>query len=171
MQNASEYYRDASPAAIRNGLEWYPETRAWCVRIAERHGVAIDTCAALVAVLSQRKQWRGNKHEVIRALHGHAPRTLGTVARKVARLLQGEQPEHVIAGDKITAFYHAIMGDSDAVVLDVWMLRAYGVENRQLTTKQYGTIADRLRRDAKRAGVTATVFQATVWVGVRGKHN
>lgn len=168
MSNAITYYRAADTAAVRNGQDWYPSTRAWCVAIAERYGVAIDTAAAIVAVLSQRKRWRENKLETVRALRGATPRTLGQVQRKVYRLLQGEHPERVVTGDKIRSFYHAIMGDADAVVLDVWMMRVYKVSSGRLTPKQYGILADKLRAEARAVGVTATEYQATIWVAVRG---
>jgi hypothetical protein len=171
LMTASKLYKSADTAARVNGAAWYPETRAWCVRVAERYGVDIDTAAAVVAVLSQRKRWRDNKLETIRALRGHEPRCLKQVARKVARLLNGERPEHVVSGDKITSFWRAICGDENAVVIDIWMLRAYGEKRKALSPMQYKKLAGQVRRDATRARTTAARFQATVWVAIRGAHN
>lgn len=171
MKRASTLYQRASADAIRNGLEWYPATRLWCREMAERYGVGIDTTAAILAVLSQRKRWRENKLAAVQALKGTPYAAMGQMRRKVQRLLNGENPAHVVTGPKIRSFWKAIMGDQDAVVLDVWMLKAYGETKKTLTPKQYERLADRLRRDAKRLGIAPSVYQATVWVEIRGAHN
>ena len=101
-------------------------------------------------------------------MRGHEPRALGTVAKKVGRILRGEFPTTVVRGQKTRAFWQAILGDPNAVVLDTWMLKAYDETRKALTPLQYSRLADKLRRDAKYEGADAAVFQAVVWCVIRG---
>ena len=166
--NATKLYKTAPDSLRADGASWYRETGAWCYRLGRRYHVPRKTVAAIVAVLSQRKRWRENRLETVRALRGHKPKALGTVADKVQRLLAGEDPRVIVRGQKIRAFWRAILGDRDAVVLDVWMLRAYGQGKKALTELQYRNLADRLRRDARRVGAAPVEFQAVVWCMIRG---
>ena len=58
---ARKLYQQADYAALRNGRTWYTSTGTWCARLSKRYGVPVESVAAIVAVLSQRKRWRENK--------------------------------------------------------------------------------------------------------------
>ena len=161
------HYHNASATIRQDGAQWYPDTRAWCGRLAWRYGVPLETAAAIVAVLSQRMTWRANRREAVRAMQGKTPKALNTVRAKVSRLLAGERPAAVISGNKIRAFWYAIMGDTNAVVIDSWMMKAYA-SKKGLTKNQYSALADIIRRDARTCGAEPSEYQAIIWVMVRG---
>lgn len=151
------------------GVTWYATAGDIVTELAERYQVSRECAAGVIAVTSPRLQWKRNiqvSHEV---LAGLMPRGLFKAnARKAMAIRNGAEPLDVIKGPKTRAFYRAIMGDPDAVVIDVWMLRVLKF-TRKLTTKAYDLLADIIRQAAKGVGMTPASFQAVVWVAVRGR--
>jgi hypothetical protein len=91
-----------------------------------------------------------------------------------------------ITGNKINAFARAMSGGADAVVVDVWLLRAFGMDKKyrrhsgvhatQLrssgaTTKQYREIEEWVRSKAYDMGIEPRQLSAMIWSGVRLDHN
>lgn len=166
VRTLSYYYADA-PADVREaGARWYRQARQQARRYAKRWGVTLQQAVGVIAVLSQRQHWHRNLELARRCLAGEDYNCLAQVKRKAEAIRAGADPLDVIKGPKITAFYHAILGDVDAVVLDTHMLKVMG--RARPTPKQYELFADRLRAAAREAGVTPAAFQAVVWVQVRG---
>jgi hypothetical protein len=87
---------------------------------------------------------------------------------KACTIRDGADPARVLRGPKITAFWSAILGDQDAVVLDSWMLRAMRAKAR-VTVPQYHYLARILAREARANGVAPSKFQAVVWCVIRSK--
>jgi hypothetical protein len=73
-----------------------------------------------------------------------------------------------LKGLKTNAFARAIAGDTDAVVIDVWMMRAAGMETDSPNKTQYNAIADSVREVAAEFGITPRTAQALIWIIVRG---
>jgi hypothetical protein len=71
-------------------------------------------------------------------------------------------------GQKTNAFAKAIAGDENAVVIDVWMLRAVGIEKKSPTQAQYKVLADAVTATANMYGMTPRSMQALIWIIVRG---
>ena len=162
-----DYYNHAGKRARCEGAVWYLRARQCAQTLARRYGRDVRTVAAIIAVTSQRVSWKYNLTCTVRALRGETVKHLGQVCDKVSRLLDGEEPATVVSGQKITAFWRAILGDRNAVVLDSWMLRAIGAKH--LTPKQYEIVANNLRIEARRAGVAPSTFQAVVWCALRNE--
>jgi len=161
------YYRDATPATRRAGERWYADAKRHAERLAKRYNVTVEQAAGIIAVLSQRQRWERNLLLARDCLAGE--RLVGIFGHqrdKAQRMRKGEHPLEVLRGPKIIAFYRAIMGDGEAIVLDTWMLHAMGYG--RVTVKQYDTLADRLRTQAADVGTTPSAFQAVCWVQVRG---
>jgi hypothetical protein len=87
---------------------------------------------------------------------------------KAWRIAHHQRPEAVLSGPKVRAFWRAIAGDRDAAVIDVWMLRAMGIDTPTISPAQYERCAEALRAAARRVRVPVRDFQATVWMQVRG---
>jgi hypothetical protein len=164
-----EYYRAAPPAAHVHGRAWYRLAQLWCERAARQYRVPRRTVCAVVAVLSQRVEWRQNLLWADQALRGDVPPHLRTVRDKVQRLMDGEEPTRVVSGPKIVEFYRALAGDLDAVVLDSWMLRALEHHAQAATPNQNVKLAGVIERDARTVGLPPAVYQAIVWCAIRGK--
>jgi hypothetical protein len=75
-----------------------------------------------------------------------------------------------LKGLKTNAFAKAIAGDENAVVIDVWMLRAVGIEKKTPNQTQYKQLADAVAKVAFDNGMTPRATQALIWIVVRGSH-
>ena len=158
---------DERTPALNAGEEWYGTARRTAAALARRHGVTQATAAGVIAALSPRQRWASNVGAAAAMLedpNAEVP-CFGANVAKARRIIAGERPLKVLGGDKVRAFYRAIMGDEDAAVVDVWMWRAMGVAPGSMT---YSEAEAALRAAAELAGLTVSTFQATVWVKVRG---
>jgi hypothetical protein len=70
-------------------------------------------------------------------------------------------------GMKTNAFARNISGDLNAVTIDAWMLRPFGLKEANKTN--YRTLADAIRTVAREVNMTPADLQALIWVRLRGK--
>jgi hypothetical protein len=87
---------------------------------------------------------------------------------KAQRIYRGERPSSVLSGPKVRAFYRALLGDTTAAVVDVWVARAAGWVG-ELKPRAYALVASALVAAARAVRVSVARFQAVVWVAVRGR--
>jgi hypothetical protein len=73
-----------------------------------------------------------------------------------------------LKGLKTNAFAKAIAGDEQAVVIDVWMLRAVGIEKKTPGQTQYNSLVEAVKKVAFDNGMTPRATQALIWIVVRG---
>ncbi|MCL4538033.1 MAG: hypothetical protein M1378_00265, partial [Bacteroidetes bacterium] len=83
-----------------------------------------------------------------------------------------------INGRKVNNFLQAMLGKEDAVTVDRWMGRAFGLpissgegsdeKSRTIKDDEYTFIEDVIRDAAKELKVTPRQVQAAIWAGVRG---
>lgn len=71
-----------------------------------------------------------------------------------------------LKGPKINAFFLALKGDKQAVVVDRWMARAYGFKS--VTTANYDRIERNIRHEAGANDMEPSDFQAWLWADIRG---
>jgi hypothetical protein len=90
---------------------------------------------------------------------------LPAVKKELNRVANGEP----LSGRKLDNFRKALIGDPDAVVVDRWMLRAFGVKGNGATQAQYDLIEDAVRQMAKDKGVTPRQMQAAIWYGIKSQ--
>jgi hypothetical protein len=155
---------EATPAL---GGAWYAEAKRTARALSRKHGVKVSVAAGVLAATSPRQRWASNVGITAALLEdplAPVPCFAANVA-KARRIIAGEAPLSVLGGDKVRAFYRAIMGDQDAAVVDVWMFRAMGVVAGGI---KYAEAEAALREAAASVGITVSTFQATVWVKVRG---
>jgi hypothetical protein len=164
-----EHWNASSDHEREEGERWYREARGAAVAIAEGTDVDERTAAGVIAALSPRMRWNQNIRAAQRACAREPYGALGTSKRAAARILAGEDPTTVLQGPKVRAFFGNIMGDLDAVTVDVWMLRAMGEpDGSSPTRKRYLHLADAVRTAAAVVGVAPAILQAAVWIHVRG---
>lgn len=170
-QTLVSLYEKASPCVRRRGRAWYPETNRQLREIAERNGCPLSHAVAVFSIVSPAAQlvtalrWT----EEILAGEREGGRYPNRQAPKIEAACSTRYPVTRITGPKVNAFYRAIMGDRDALVLDRWAIRAAG----DLTL--YSDIPRRIRAELDAAyraaaavcGETVRAFQAIVWIVCR----
>lgn len=83
-----------------------------------------------------------------------------------------------VPGRKIMNFIRALEGDKDAVVVDIWMCRAFGIDNPRLLKKgrnytkaptraEYDAVESFCRDTAKLAGIEPRQYQSVIWAGIK----
>lgn len=168
-------YDAAAEQHRREGEDWYESARMTARAIAETHGLSERHVAGIVAALSPRVAWSSNiagARRIAEAIARRRPEPVvaGTLSnrRKAWAIARGAEPEAVLSGPKVRAFFANLLGDDDAVTVDVWAARAAEGISREPTPARYALIADAYRDAARLRGVSPRVMQATVWVAVRG---
>lgn len=161
-------------AAMREAREWYGVAQGAADDLAARYGVTREAAAGVIAAMSPRQTWKGNLRAADVILHAAAhgldlPAVgLRSNARKAWKIANGAAPLDVLGGPKVRAFFANIIGDLDAVTVDVWAARAAGVDPNHLTAARYRAVADAYRRAAASIGLAPAILQAIVWVSIRG---
>lgn len=167
-------YDAAEPSAMADGLAWYGRAESIMAAMAERNGVDRHTAAGVTAALSPRTPWARNltiADAVISAAMTGAPvPSVGTRANvdKAWKIANGADPDAVLGGPKVTAFYANLTGDPDRPTVDVWAARAAGANPDRLTDKRRRELRAAYIEAAEARGVAVRDLQAAVWVSVRG---
>jgi hypothetical protein len=73
-----------------------------------------------------------------------------------------------LKGAKTNAFARAIAGDSDAIVIDVWMCKAANVSFDSPNKTQYREMSEAVSIVASEFGITPRTAQALIWIVKRG---
>jgi len=172
MQNIRTLFASATPEQRERGRAWYPAMRDACESIARETRTPLERTVACAAITSPGVQLKTNlaftRSICAGGEGGLYPARMIPACRRV---LSGDvAPQDGVGGPKVTAFYRAILGDDDAVVLDRWALRALGHEKDGCTAKQYATYAATLRDAARETGETPRTLQAILWIVLRDRH-
>lgn len=158
------------------GLQWYALARQWCADLAERyasHGATLESVAGAVAALSPQVSWLDQTRFVPGFLESvlveRDPDTLPhpgfTRNRARARdILLGADPESVLGGPKVTAFYACIMGDASRVCVDRHAATvALGARTRSLPARLLSEIREAYALAADWLGLPARDLQSLIW--------
>ncbi len=81
----------------------------------------------------------------------------------VVRALQGRP----IRGDKVSRFAANLRGDLSNVTIDVWICKAYGIDQKKLTAKLYRRLEKRIQADANANDMLPANWQAVLWYAAR----
>jgi hypothetical protein len=171
----------ATDANREDGAQWYLLNQQALEEMANGTGVSLETAAAVTAHLSPRIHWARNLVAAHNMLHG-LPVT-GVLGRSISgaqsaldAYRNGEEPLWTLKGQKIKNFALNLIGDTEAVTIDVWAARvAFGgpYEDKILQRAGvYNAIAEAYRIAAVKVGVSPSTMQATCWIVARnGKAN
>jgi hypothetical protein len=168
----SATYARASSKDIADGRAWYPSVMARCHAMADDL-VPPGTVAAVISALSPRCQWAVNLRwaeatiAAFRAGESDPPAVNFPANRAKAWSALTLGPD-VIRAPKTSSFVANIRGDTDAVTVDVWAMRAAGIERDSLSPLQYARIVSAYREVAATVGETPRDLQAITWCVIRG---
>lgn len=177
-ENILSTYRQASDSDIATGLAWYGDALALATELDPtrvRHAVGI------IAVLSPMTSWPENVKKARMVYETGTTYGLAKNVEKAVRIFNGENPDDVVSGPKVSSFYHNILGDDVAVTIDRHAIdvaygkvqtdaeRANAVKSTKardgygMIRQAYSLVADKV--SAERGDrVTGAQMQAIVWV-------
>ena len=151
---------------IEEASKWYLDAERVAEEVARNLGTTLEIGATVVSAFSPRERWTRNVSNAIKFSLGEEVVALGNNIRMAnAALTHGFS---ALKGQKTNAFAKAIAGDENAVVIDVWMLRALGIEKKTPTQSQYKEMAKAVTLVATKHGMTPRAMQALIWIIVRG---
>lgn len=163
------HYKQADKAVVNAGRSWYKNARATIRALATKYGVGEGCAAGVMAATSPRVHWKRNIALTELFLAGtYRHGCFKDNADKARRIVAGERPLAVLRGPKVRAFYRALMGQLQHVVVDVWMQRAVRYLDK-VTEAIYNLIARATTLAAERIGIPPAEFQAVVWTAIRGR--
>lgn len=160
------YVIGATSFDIEVAAQWYEDAMVVAMDVAGRLGVPLEHGAAIVSAFSPRVHWSRNVTLAIDYASGRTVGCLGSSLRAADRAR--DNGIDALGGLKTNAFARAIAGEEDAVVVDVWMARAAGLDRADPTTVQYREISSAVRSLARKHNLTPRTMQALIWIMVRG---
>jgi hypothetical protein len=175
LKNLMSTFSDANETELKHGCAWYRVANDACQTIADKHSMPLRTVAGIVAALSPGLEWTRNLAQAEAFISANGEGVYGVYGRKntikAQRILAGENPDGVLSGPKVRAFFACIMDPrTDAVVIDshAWCAginRTHGRwSNVRVTDTRYRWMARHYARAAKRVSVSPASFQAVVWI-------
>ena len=151
---------------LEHAAVWYHEAQEVAEDVAENLGVSLEVGASIVSAFSPRERWSSNVAKALAFSLGKPVTGLGNNIRMAESAIT--LGFDALKGLKTNAFARAIAGDSNAVVIDVWMCRAANLGTDSPNKSQYNMLSDAIRKVAKEFGITPRTAQALIWIIVRG---
>lgn len=152
----------------QSGLKWYDNMHDLLVsQLGPAHaGVFIDFIAAtsprmpvernIKLAIQAYKQYISQNKDFSSFMRTHVP--------NIEKAFQGQE----LSGPKVRSFSKNLRGDGNAVTLDTWMAKAFGIAGNMFSNEQlYDVISDGIRELAEEAGVEPRQYQAAVWTGIK----
>lgn len=156
---------------------WYPDAAA-DVRRRSAGTFSPPIAYAVLAALSPRLSWAANVRYLERFADAYAvgakPSARGIIGERYAAadaIASGQRtPADVLRSPKVLSFYRNLLGDTDAVTVDVWTLRAIGFADADAVTDlAYDRIANAIATVGERVGIEPRTLQAALWIVARGR--
>jgi hypothetical protein len=169
VQTFQKYIEDATPGQIEEAAKWYFEAEKVANQVAENLDSSLEIGASVVSAFSPRERWTSNVRKALQfSLGAEVVGLSNNLKMAHASLTLGYE---ALRGPKTNAFARAIAGDENAVVVDVWMMRAggFGVDSPNKT--QYSEVTEAIKSVAYKFGLTPRTTQALIWIMVRGSSN
>ncbi|CAB4242062.1 hypothetical protein UFOVP222_7 [uncultured Caudovirales phage] len=170
LTNYTKIYADIASRAtfgqVEQASKWYLDAERVAEEVARNLKVNLEIGATVVSAFSPRERWARNVVNAIKFSLNEPVVALGNNIRMAnSALIFGYD---ALKGLKTNAFARAIAGDENAVVIDVWMLRALGIEKKTPNRTQYKEMATAVAIVAGMHGMTPRAMQALIWIVVRG---
>jgi hypothetical protein len=167
---STDLFRDliirATLGQVEEASVWYHEAQEVAQQVANNLNSSLEVGAGIVSAFSPRERWASNITKAVAFSLGHSVSGLKNNTKMANDVLN--EGIDGLKGLKTNAFARAIFVDTDAVVVDVWMMRAAEMPTDSPTQGQYHAIANAVRKVASEFGLTPRTAQALIWIVVRG---
>jgi hypothetical protein len=168
--NATELYRDlvirATLGQVEEASVWYHEAQEVAQEVAHNLNASLEIGAGVVSAFSPRERWATNITKAVAFSLGHEVSGLKNNTKMANDVLAGGID--ALNGLKTNAFARAIFGDTEAVVIDVWMMRAAQMLTDSPSQGQYLALTKAVQKVAGEFGLTPRTAQALIWIVARG---
>jgi hypothetical protein len=170
MTNYVEIYRELASKAnfgqVEEASKWYIDAEKVALEVARNLDTYLEVGASVVSSFSPRERWSANVTKAISfSLGENVPGFKNNMTMAKNSLTMGFA---ALKGMKTNAFAKAIAGDEQAVVIDVWMLRAVGIEKKTPNQSSYNELVGAVKKVAFEFGMTPRSMQALIWIMIRG---
>jgi hypothetical protein len=166
----TELYRDLVMVATLGQVEeasvWYHDAAEVARLVQTNMGIDLESASSVVSSFSPREKWAVNVRKAIAFSLGQE--VLGLSNNLLMANNSLKKGFSALNGQKTNAFAKAIAGDTDAVVIDTWMLKAAQVDFTSPSQSQYNAMATAVRNVATEFGLTPRTTQALIWIVKRG---
>lgn len=163
-----------SPVKIDySALTWYTDATKL---IKELYGsnwrLFVDILASTSPRQSVKRNWRQSAALVAAfANREKNPSRFGNLLAKcmpahldnIIRALQSKP----LSGPKVSRFAENLKGNLNVVTIDVWVCKAYGINQKALTDTLYNRLEKKIVSDAKKANIAPANLQAVIWYAIR----
>jgi hypothetical protein len=167
---ATELYRDliirATLGQVEEASVWYHEAQDVAQEVATNLNSSLEIGAGVVSAFSPRERWSSNITKAVSFSLGKSVTGLANNLKMANAVLDGGID--ALNGLKTNAFARAIAGDTEAVVIDVWMMRAAEMLTDSPTQGQYLALTKAVNKVAGEFGLTPRTAQALIWIVARG---
>jgi hypothetical protein len=154
----------ATLGQVEQASVWYHEAQEVAQQVANNLNASLEIGAGIVSAFSPRERWASNITKAVAFSLGYHVNGLKNNTKMANDVLS--EGIDGLKGLKTNA--RAIAGDTDAVVVDVWMMRAAEMPTDSPTQGQYHAISNAVRKVASEFGLTPRTAQALIWIVVRG---
>ena len=156
----------ATLGQVEEAAVWYRDAEEVAEEVARNLDTTLEVGASVVSAFSPRERWSSNVSKSIAFSLGHEVKGLPNNYKMAqSSLTLGFD---ALRGPKTNAFARAIAGDADAVVIDIWMMRAAKMTKDSPSQAEYLQLSRAVKNVAKEFGLTPRTTQALIWVIVRG---
>lgn len=160
-----------------SALQWYPDATKLIRQLyGDYWTLFIDILAATSPRIAVRRNWKLAVNILSAYIdRENNPAKLGDILGRLMpaqlintiRALQGRP----IKGPKVSRFAENLKGNLDVVTIDIWICKAYGIEQSRLTANVYEQLEQKIISEAKAANVRPANYQALIWYCVRRLNN
>lgn len=167
-------YTDLKKLAIqsKNDRFWYSKARCNIRELSKRTSIPFKTLAGVVAITSQNIKLSHNQTIVLDWINNGANieaskkiKHFGIVKLAVERFLETGE----VRGPKIKAFYDALTGDVNSVVLDTHMAKIFIPKKQKWAKKDIEAANRKIKNVAKELGWKPYQVQAAIWCSIYKK--
>lgn len=168
IANYTAILDSATPEDKVVASQWYDDAHAIAQHISSISGLDIEKSASILAAFSPRERWDSNVRKANDFVRGATVKGLqNNITMAYAAMTDGFG---ALNGLKTNSFARNIAGDKDAVTIDVWMIRAAGMDaNKGVNDTEYKLLSEIVKELAADRGMYPATAQALIWILIRGK--